>query len=240
MARIRSIKPEFWTSEQVVECSPTARLLFIGLWNFCDDYGAHPYAPKTIKMQVFPGDEFTINQIEKWLKELSDSGLIKTYHIDSIKYLLVTGWHHQKIEKPNRRYPEPVQFDDQSTTNRQPLADSSPPEGKGREGKGVYREKKRKSPLPTDFTISDHVKKWAAEKGLNHLQDHLESFKRKCTAKGYEYIDWDSAFMEAIRENWAKIENGQVKPKPGRLPTPEEEEAAFNQEWDRNNGRGEA
>ena len=24
MARIRTIKPEFWTSEQVVECSPTA------------------------------------------------------------------------------------------------------------------------------------------------------------------------------------------------------------------------
>ena len=42
MARIRTIKPEFWTSEQVVDCSPTARLLFIGLWNFCDDGGVHP------------------------------------------------------------------------------------------------------------------------------------------------------------------------------------------------------
>ena len=30
-----------WTSEQIVECSPIARLLFIGMWNFCDDGGNH-------------------------------------------------------------------------------------------------------------------------------------------------------------------------------------------------------
>ncbi len=42
MARIRSIKTEFWTAEQVMECSPIARLLFIGMWNFCDDGGNHP------------------------------------------------------------------------------------------------------------------------------------------------------------------------------------------------------
>ena len=29
MARIRSVKPEYWTSEQVMECSPTARLLLL-------------------------------------------------------------------------------------------------------------------------------------------------------------------------------------------------------------------
>jgi hypothetical protein len=46
MARIRTIRPEFWTSEQVTECSMPARLLFIGLWNFCDDGGRMPYSPK--------------------------------------------------------------------------------------------------------------------------------------------------------------------------------------------------
>ena len=45
MARIRSIKPQFWTSEQIADCSSNARLLFIGLWNFCDDCGVHPASP---------------------------------------------------------------------------------------------------------------------------------------------------------------------------------------------------
>ena len=33
MPKIRAIHPEFWTDEKVVEGSPLARLLFIGMWN---------------------------------------------------------------------------------------------------------------------------------------------------------------------------------------------------------------
>lgn len=53
MARIRTVKPEFWTDEKVVECSISARLLFIGLFNFADDKGCLERSPKRIKMQVF-------------------------------------------------------------------------------------------------------------------------------------------------------------------------------------------
>jgi hypothetical protein len=42
MARHRVVKPEFFTNEQVVECSTNARLLFVGMWCFCDDGGVHP------------------------------------------------------------------------------------------------------------------------------------------------------------------------------------------------------
>jgi len=66
---------------------------------------------------------------------------------------------------------------------------------------------RRKTTLPLDFKISDRVKIWAKEKKINHLEDHLESFKNKCTAHAYRYVDWDSAFMEAIRKDWAGIKN---------------------------------
>lgn len=62
-----------------------------------------------------------------------------------------------------------------------------------------------KSALPTDFGISARVRSWATEKGHDRLEQHLESFRAKATAKGYTYADWDAAFMEAIRENWAKL-----------------------------------
>ena len=62
--------------------------------------------------------------------------------------------------------------------------------------------KRGKTTLPLDFKISDRVKAWAKEKKINHLEDHLESFKNKCTAHAYRYVDWDSAFMEAIRKDW--------------------------------------
>jgi len=133
MARIRTIKPEFWTSEQVVECSPTARLLFIGLWNFCDDAGNHPASAKTIKMQIFPGDDIPLSSIDGLLQELVNNGLLARYESEGRQYFHVTGWHHQKIEKPSFKYPKPS-FGELSANGRRQSAPGM--EGKGEEGKG--------------------------------------------------------------------------------------------------------
>ena len=134
MARIRTIKPEFWTSEQVVECSPIARLLFVGMWNFCDDGGNHPASAKTLKMQIFPGDDIAINQVEVMVGELIEAGLLQQYTADGRNYWHVTGWKHQKIDRPSYKYPRP--FSDNSSNARRELDGRHPPEGKGREGKG--------------------------------------------------------------------------------------------------------
>lgn len=138
MARIRTIKPEFWSSEQIVELSPTARLLFIGLWNFCDDAGNHPASPRTLKMQVFPGDDFTAEQIAAYISEMIVARLIIEYEVDTKKYWHVTGWHHQKIEKPNYRYPAAPnqQFADHSTTDRRPFDPVRESNSKGKEKEG--------------------------------------------------------------------------------------------------------
>ena len=106
MARIRSIKPEFWSSEQVMECSTNARLLFIGLWNFCDDAGRMPLKARQIKAQILPGDDITSENVLGMVEELSANGLITIYTVDNKKYLEITGWHHQRIDKPQKpKYP---------------------------------------------------------------------------------------------------------------------------------------
>lgn len=110
MARIRTIKPEFWSSEQVMESRPLARLLFIGLWNFCDDGGNHPLAPRTIKALVFPGDDITTEAVSELLGELEGSGLTRSYSVSGKQYLHVNGWKHQKIEKRTFKYPKPPQL----------------------------------------------------------------------------------------------------------------------------------
>jgi len=148
MARIRSIKPEFWSSEQVVECSPTARLLFIGLWNFCDDGGNHPASTKTLKMEVFPGDCFPDSAIKTMVEELLEHGLLVEYVVDNKSYWHVTGWHHQKIEKPNKKYPtfqNPQKFDDQSANSRRQVGEQTPEEGKGGD---IRKGKEETHPLP--------------------------------------------------------------------------------------------
>lgn len=106
MARIRSVKPEFWTSEQVMHMSRDARLLFIGLWNFCDDNGIHPATALTLKAQVLPGDPLTADQVMSFIDEMIEQGLVEEYEADGRAFWRVTGWsRHQRIESPTFRHP---------------------------------------------------------------------------------------------------------------------------------------
>lgn len=109
MARIRTVKPEFWTDEKVVECSIPARLLFIGLFNFADDKGCMERSPRRIKMQVFPAD--TID-CEPLIMELITHGLLTEYSVNDSQYLQIKGFcKHQKINRPSKsNIPEPIEI----------------------------------------------------------------------------------------------------------------------------------
>lgn len=105
MARIRTIKPEYWTSEQVLELSRDARLLFIGLWNFCDDGGNHPASAKTLKAEVLPADDVSASVVMQWVDEIIEQGLLAEYEVDGREFWHVTGWRHQRIDQPTLRHP---------------------------------------------------------------------------------------------------------------------------------------
>lgn len=81
MARIRNIKPEFWTDSNIVKLSPFARLLYIGMWNFamCDN-GHVEDEPVRLKLQILPMDNVEIGSL---LDELLDSNRINRITIDS-------------------------------------------------------------------------------------------------------------------------------------------------------------
>jgi len=63
----------------------------------------------------------------------------------------------------------------------------------------------KKTSLPEGFTISERVRRWAAQRSYDRLDEHLETFKQKAAANGYTYASWDDAFMGAIRDDWAKL-----------------------------------
>ena len=108
MARIRSIKPEFFTSEQIAECSPNVRLMFIGMWCFCDDYGVMPASVMRLKMSVFPSDGFSKSEIRVMVDQLISVGLIQEYVVDGEFFWCVTGWNkHQKPDCKTGLYPLP-------------------------------------------------------------------------------------------------------------------------------------
>lgn len=201
MARIRTVKPEFWTAEQVMECSPIARLLFIGMWNFCDDGGNHPASTKTLKAEVFPGDEISSDEIRRLICELVSNGLLIEYEAGGKAYWHVTGWHHQKIEKPTYKHPKPdIQqpVGNHSTTDRRTVDDLSTPEGKGEEGKGE------------DVVVDDADASSAAGKAVDPCphQEIIDLYHR-ILPMGRQVRLWTAARKAKLRTRWREDEKRQ-------------------------------
>ncbi len=108
MARIRTIKPEFWASEQVTGLSLPARLLFIGMWNFCDDRGVRPASAKTLMAQVFPTDALGVLAVQAMVDELIEAGLVVEFAAGGRRWWAITGWRHQRINRATpSSYPPP-------------------------------------------------------------------------------------------------------------------------------------
>jgi len=134
MARIRTVKPEFWTDEKVVECSIPARLLFIGLFNFANDLGCLERSPKRIKMQIFPADSI---DCEPLICELITHGLLTEYSVNGSDYLCIKGFSkHQKINRPSAtKIPSPLALTEPEGKNEGGISEGSvSPQGVINEG----------------------------------------------------------------------------------------------------------
>jgi uncharacterized protein YdaU (DUF1376 family) len=101
----------------------------------------------------------------------------------------------------------PTQSEGNATHNTEHITQNT--EHKKELTQGKPAKPKRKTSISDDFSVSQRVKDWAKQKGFDKLDEHLDAFTRKAKMNGYQYLDWDLAFMEAIREDWAKIRGKQ-------------------------------
>lgn len=162
MARIRTIKPEFFTSEDVVALSPLARLLYIALWCEADREGRLLWKPRTFKMRYLPADTCEIDELSK---EIVRAGLVHIYgegfaHIPAFS-------RHQHINPREAASvlpcpPGPARVDHASTTRDARVATCESlvsdaqvgKEGKGKEGK-EHASRTRAADAARALTIED-------------------------------------------------------------------------------------
>ena len=101
MARIRTIKPEFWEDEKIGKLPIPCRLFFIGCWNFADDFGVIKGNAALLKSQIFPYDEnLRVSEIKKWIDALVDARmLVPIIHAEESYYFIRTFRSHQVLYK---------------------------------------------------------------------------------------------------------------------------------------------
>lgn len=109
MPRIRSIKPDFFKSEDVSTLPLRARLTWIGLWTQCDDHGRYKDSARLIKGDLWSLDDVSLRDIEEDLSILEKGRRLVRYEVDGKQYLAIVNWHaHQAINRPGKpKHPSP-------------------------------------------------------------------------------------------------------------------------------------
>lgn len=127
MARIRTIKPEFWEDEKIGKLPLQARLLYIGTWNIADDNGVLRGNIAWIKSQVFPYDEnLRIGEVKGWIDALVKARmLIPFLYREESYYVIRTFRSHQRIDTrysneliPNEILTEILPHDETTTSTQ--------------------------------------------------------------------------------------------------------------------------
>ena len=148
--RIRTIKPDFWTSDDIAALTYFERLLFIGLWSYVDDNGVGRDSEQLILCSLFPLDALTEGSVSVHggLMTLSNRGLITRFRgPDGGSYLQVNAWDkHQRVNRPSKpRYPrydaETCTLTEGSVSTHDTLTEGSLPEqgtGNREQGTGKF------------------------------------------------------------------------------------------------------
>ena len=111
MPRIRTIKPEFWSSPGVAKMSPLARLTFIGMWSWADDAGRGTYNPRELMGFIFPNDEdMTVAEFRRLCAETRRYVAVVFFEVAGRHYYYIPSWkkHQSRHAKFNgSKFPSP-------------------------------------------------------------------------------------------------------------------------------------
>lgn len=184
MARIRTVKPEFfkhyelWLAE--TEEKLPLRIAFAGLWCIADREGRFKWRPHQIKIEVLPYDDVDFSLV---LNALVARGFIVSYESDGIRYGHIPTWQqHQCV---NQREAQSTIPDPSTCTHVHACASLSNGQGINipqplrvfileRDGRRCVRCESE-----TDLTV-DHI--FPKCVGGTHAVDNLRTLCRACNS----------------------------------------------------------
>lgn len=201
MARIRTIKPDFFRHEELQDLElkhpgSYVMLLFAGLWTQCDKNGVFEYKPRQLKLDILPFIEYNIVAS---LLLLSEAKIVSLLVLDDKVYGYVPSFKtHQRINGKESqvasKFPDPSEMLEYKghiikdavgnysgnigeATGKQ----QGSPEGKGREGN---KEQELKVKRLADFeifwdTFAFKQGKGGAEKSWLAIQNYSDDLFKK-------------------------------------------------------------
>ena len=128
MARIRTIKPEFfehydlWKAE--TEEGLPLRVAFAGLWTICDREGRFRWEPPRLKIKTLPYDDVDFSRV---LHALTTRGFVVRYRVNDCEYAYIPSFtRHQVINNKERASELPNPNDCEGLTRASRVDDACP------------------------------------------------------------------------------------------------------------------
>lgn len=182
MARIRTIKPEFWRHEQLSDLPEPTHMLAAALLNYADDEGYFNANPKLIKAECCPLREPSVSIHDSLIALAGMRYLVLGKSADGRSYgCIVKFSDHQRVNRP---IPSKIKCLDICWEGSLPahaqLTEASFPEGKGREEEGKGSESARPHTIPDDWKPE--------EPDLNEAE--FARYKADRKSKGIKRVDW--------------------------------------------------
>lgn len=229
MARIRTIKPEFFRHEGLFEAEKETglplRVAFAGLWSAADRDGRFKWSPRNLKLDALPFDDVDFSRV---LDALATRGHIKKYTSNGKEYGFIPSWkEHQVINNRESAsdLPDPKESETESDTSTRgarvddatctPLKHAQG-EGKGKEGKGRdkgtraertlsewMKELGEQDAIPSTDPIFEYAEKTAIP--VSFLELSWKRFVEDMSEKSKKQKDWRQHYRNAVKGNWYKL-----------------------------------
>lgn len=222
MARIRTIKPDFWRDESLAIISSEACLLAIGLLNHCDDEGYFNANPKLVESDIFPLRELS-KKTTVLLQELSGIGYLDIFEGDDGKiYGHITNFEkHQVI---NKKTPSKIKhlcnLQHHYHTTTEPLPTGK--EGKGKEMEVEVEKKATGVACPPDVEkqIWDDWKQLRKAKKAPVTETVVSSARKEAAKANMSLQDflaiWCARGSQGLQADWLKSDERNLS-KTGQM-----------------------
>lgn len=217
MARIRTIKPDFFRHEGLQDleaANPGAyvMMVFAGLWGHCDKAGRFEWRPRLLKLDILPFLDF---DMEQTLLILESAGFLRKYEANGKEYGAIDSFsEHQRINgkeaQEPEKYPEPSEKQRGSTGE---AIEMTGREGKGREkeGKGNGKRGQAACPRPDDVpekTWNDFLAIRKAKRAPL-TETALEGIRTEARKAGYSL---EQAIETCCMRGWQGFDASWIKP----------------------------
>lgn len=235
MARIRSIKPEFYRHYDLysaeVEYGLPLRLAFSGLWLCSDKEGRFKWKPVQLKLDVLPYDNVDFLEV---LIALAETGFIKYYESEGKGYgFIPTFKDHQRITgseaTAESKLPcPPTTYDENDSLEKLRKQQGNTLDDKEGKGKGRERERERVigkgEDFPEKISYLNPLQK-IYDKSWEEYQQILNGQSKKLSEiifiKWKEFVDfiWENNYQEIFTTKFiSPIDFGELLTKKKFLP----------------------